>query len=96
MSVLVVIEMFNALNAISEDDSLLRMSPLVNPYLLLAIAASIGAHFMILYIPIFAKIFGIAPLNFKEWLLVIAFSFPVILIDEILKIFGRHFNEKEF
>jgi Ca2+-transporting ATPase len=56
--------MFNALNAISEDDSLLRMSPLVNPYLLLAIAASIGAHFMILYIPIFAKIFGIAPLNF--------------------------------
>jgi len=51
---------------------------------------------MILYIPIFAKIFGIAPLNFKEWLLVIAFSFPVILIDEILKIFGRHFNEKEF
>lgn len=96
LSVLVVIEMFNALNAISEDDSLLRMSPLVNPYLLLAIAASIGAHFMILYIPIFAKIFGIAPLNFKEWLLVIAFSFPVILIDEILKIFGRHFNEKEF
>jgi Ca2+-transporting ATPase len=64
LSVLVVIEMFNALNAISEDDSLLRMSPLVNPYLLLAIAASIGSHFLILYVPIFSKIFGIAPLNF--------------------------------
>lgn len=96
LSVLVVIEMLNALNAISEDESLLRMSPLVNPYLLLAIAASIGAHFIILYIPIFAKIFGIAPINLKEWLLVFAFSAPVILIDEILKIFGRQSNAKEF
>lgn len=64
LTVLVMIEMLNALNAISEDNSLLRISPLVNPYLLVAIAGSIGLHIMILYLPTFAKIFGIAPLNF--------------------------------
>lgn len=95
LSVLVVIEMLNALNAISEDSSLLTMSPFVNPYLLLAIAWSIGLHVMIVYVPIFAKIFGIAAMNSHEWYLVFAFSFPVILIDEILKIFGRAFNAAE-
>jgi Ca2+-transporting ATPase len=63
LTVLVMIEMLNALNAISEDNSLLRISPLVNPYLLVAIAGSVGLHIMILYLPAFAKIFGIAPLN---------------------------------
>jgi len=95
LSVLVVIEMLNALNAISEDSSLLTMSPFVNPYLLLAIAWSIGLHVMIVYVPVCATIFGIAPMNAHEWWLVLAFSAPVILIDEILKIFGRMFNEAE-
>lgn len=95
LSVLVVIEMLNALNAISEDNSLLTMNPFINPYLLLAIAGSIGLHFMIVYVPFMNTIFGIAPLNMHEWGLVFAFSAPVILIDEILKIFGRAFNAAE-
>lgn len=33
-------------------------------------------------------------LNQYEWCLVLAFSFPVILIDEILKILSRASNEK--
>lgn len=95
LSVLVVIEMLNALNAISEDNSLFTMSPFVNPYLLLAIAGSIGLHVMIVYVPFMAKIFGIAPMNAYEWKLVFAFSAPVLLVDEILKVFGRQFNEAE-
>jgi len=95
LSVLVVIEMLNALNAISEDNSLLTMSPFVNPYLLLAIASSIGLHIMIVYVPIFAKIFSISAMNTNDWILVFAFSTPVIFVDEILKIFGRMFNDAE-
>jgi len=87
--------MLNALNAISEDNSLLTMSPFVNPFLLIAIAGSIGLHYVILYVPIFAKIFGIAPLNLKEWIIVYAFSVPVILVDEVLKILARKFNQEE-
>lgn len=89
LSVLVAIEMFNSLNALSEDESLLRMPPWVNPWLLLAMSVSFGLHFLILYVPFLAEIFGIVPLSFNEWLLVLAVSFPVILIDEVLKFVGR-------
>jgi Ca2+-transporting ATPase len=95
LSVLVMIEMLNALNALSEDNSLLVIPPWVNPYLLLAIAASVGSHMFILYAPLMNQIFGITPLNLYEWKLVLAFSFPVILIDEVLKFIGRIKNARE-
>lgn len=95
LSVLVVIEMLNSLNAISEDNSLLTMSPLVNPLLLLAIASSLALHYMIVYVPFFNGVFSIYRLNLYEWGLVLAFASPVILIDEVLKFFSRGSNEKQ-
>lgn len=89
LSVLVAIEMFNSLNALSEDGSLLSMPPWVNPWLLLAMFISFGLHFLILYVPFLAQVFGIVPLSLNEWLLVLAVAFPVILIDEVLKLVGR-------
>ncbi|XP_050230437.1 calcium-transporting ATPase 1, endoplasmic reticulum-type-like [Mercurialis annua] len=89
LSVLVAIEMFNSLNALSEDGSLLTMPPWVNPWLLLAMFISFGLHFLILYVPFLAQIFGIVPLSVNEWLLVLAVALPVILIDEVLKFVGR-------
>ena len=95
LSVLVAIEMFNALNAISEDGSLLSMPPWVNPWLLLAMAVSFGLHFVILYVPFLADIFSIVPLTVNDWIVVTAFSFPVVLIDECLKAVGRARLRKE-
>jgi len=95
LSVLVVIEMLNALNAISEDNSLLVMTPFVNPWLILAIANSIVLHAVIVYVPFLNEIFSIYAMNTQEWILVFAFSFPVIIIDEVLKFFGRIKNAAE-
>ena len=89
LSVLVAIEMFNAANALSEDNSLLRVPVWRNPWLLVAMAASFGLHFLILYVPALASIFSIVPLSLNEWLLVLAYSLPVVLIDEVLKFIGR-------
>jgi len=89
LSVLVAIEMFNALNALSEDGSLFHIPPYENPYLLLAMLLSFGMHFVILYVPFLAKIFAITPLTFTDWMIVLAWSLPVILIDEVLKFVGR-------
>ncbi|KAA8518838.1 hypothetical protein F0562_016388 [Nyssa sinensis] len=89
LSVLVAIEMFNSLNALSEDTSLLTMPPWVNPWLLVAMAVSFSLHFLILYVPFLAHVFGIVPLSLNEWLLVLVIAFPVILIDETLKLAGR-------
>lgn len=94
LSVLVVIEMFNSLNALSEDCSLIQMPPWVNPWLLLAIFGSLILHCVILYVPFLNTVFGIAPLTSQEWLLVLLFSFPVVIIDEFLKFFGRFRNRR--
>jgi len=92
LSVLVTIEMFNALNALSEDNSLLQMPPWINPWLLLAIASSMILHCVILYVPFFNGVFGIQPLDCKEWILVLVFSIPVNFIDESLKFVSRRRN----
>lgn len=67
LSVLVVIEMANAFNALSQDNSLLVVFPWVNLWLIAAVLASIGSHMLILYIPVMNQIFGILPLSFYEW-----------------------------
>lgn len=95
LTVLVAIEMLNSLNALSEDCSLLVVPPHKNMYLVGAIAASFLAHFMILYIPPLATVFSVAPLTWREWKLVLMFSFPVIVIDEVLKLVGRLMNKKK-
>ncbi|KAL5572163.1 hypothetical protein UlMin_021760 [Ulmus minor] len=89
LSVLVAIEMFNSLNALSEEISLAKMPPWRNPWLLVAMSVSFGLHCLILYVPFLAGVFGIIPLTLNEWLLVILISAPVILLDEILKMIGR-------
>ena len=54
-----------------------------------AMAVSFGLHFMILHVSWMADLFSIVPLTWPEWQLVLLFSFPVILIDEVLKAVGR-------
>ena len=75
--------------------TLMTMPPWSNPYLILAMIASFGMHFVILYIPFFADMFNVTALNWNEWMVVLRFSLPVIFIDEILKFVGRRMSEKE-
>ena len=110
LSILVVSEMLNALNAISERESILRCSPLRNPWLILSILGSLVLHYIILYVPMFCYLFNTAPLGamniktrhmlkfgviplyphkWSEWASIFALSFPVILIDELMKIVIR-------
>lgn len=94
MSTLVLIEMFNALNALSENNSLVTTKPWVNKWLLLAISVSLGLHFLILSVPFLQEAFGVVPLSTNEWLLVLALSAPIIAVDEVLKFVGRRWFSK--
>lgn len=89
LSVLVVIEMLNALNSLSENESILTLPPWNNWYLLFAIALSMALHFVILYVPFFTVLFAITSLNVDEWVGVLMMSAPVMLIDELLKWVSR-------
>jgi Ca2+ transporting ATPase len=66
LSVLVIIELLNALNSVSEDQSILSMPPWCNWYLIGADALSLALHFFILYVPFMAELFQLSPLNWTE------------------------------
>ncbi|KAH1965864.1 hypothetical protein KXV90_004841 [Aspergillus fumigatus] len=85
LSILVVIEMLNAMNALSSSESLLAFPLWNNMMLVYAIILSMTLHFAILYIPFLQTLFSILPLNWTEWKAVLAISAPVVAIDELLK-----------
>jgi Ca2+-transporting ATPase len=85
LTVLTIIEMFNAVNALSENQSIISIGFFSNIYLLQAIALSVALHCIILYVPFFNTLFSVVPLDIYDWGLVLAFSFPVVIIEEYLK-----------
>ncbi|CZT42798.1 calcium-transporting ATPase sarcoplasmic/endoplasmic reticulum type [Rhynchosporium secalis] len=89
LSILVVIEMLNAMNALSSSESLLTLPLWENMMLVYAITLSMALHFALLYTPILQTLFSILPLNWNEWQAVLVISAPVILIDEVLKLIER-------
>ncbi|XP_065098735.1 ATPase sarcoplasmic/endoplasmic reticulum Ca2+ transporting 1, like isoform X1 [Paramisgurnus dabryanus] len=91
LSVLVTIEMCNALNSLSENQSLLRMPPWSNGWLVAAMTLSMSLHFMIIYVDPLPMVFKLTHLNVEQWLVVLKLSIPVILIDEVLKFVARNY-----
>ncbi|CAI7606350.1 unnamed protein product [Penicillium manginii] len=95
LSILVVIEMLNAMNALSSSESLFTFFLHNNPMLIYAITLSMGLHFAILYIPFLQTLFSILPLDWNEWQAVLVISAPVILIDEVLKFMERQLYDSK-
>lgn len=81
--------------SLSENQSLLVMPPWKNVWLMSSIALSLSLHFVILYVEILATIFQITPLTLVEWFAVLKISFPVILLDEVLKFIARNYIDGE-
>merc|ERR1719481_1567718 len=84
-----------ALNSVSENQSLAVMPPWVNPYLLGAMALSFSLHFVILYTDFLNVVFNISALTFDQWMVVLKFSMPVLLLDEALKFVARNYTDGE-
>ena len=75
---LVVIEMLNAMNALSSSESLLTLPLWDNMILVYAITLSMVLHFALLYTPFLQTLFSIVPLNWNEWQAVLLISIPVM------------------
>jgi Ca2+ transporting ATPase len=78
LSILVVIEMLNACNALSQTESLVTLPVWKNMKLVYAITLSMVLHFGILYIPGLQTLFQVSPLNAEEWKGVMWISMPIM------------------
>ncbi|XP_018914251.2 calcium-transporting ATPase sarcoplasmic/endoplasmic reticulum type isoform X2 [Bemisia tabaci] len=96
LSVLVTIEMLNAMNSLSENQSLITMPPWSNMWLIASMALSFTLHFVILYVDILSTVFQVTPLSPDEWITVMKFSIPVVLLDETLKFVARRVTDDSF
>eukprot|EP00286_Rhodomonas_abbreviata_P025566 CAMPEP_0181303462 /NCGR_PEP_ID=MMETSP1101-20121128/8572_1 /TAXON_ID=46948 /ORGANISM="Rhodomonas abbreviata, Strain Caron Lab Isolate" /LENGTH=1146 /DNA_ID=CAMNT_0023409039 /DNA_START=38 /DNA_END=3478 /DNA_ORIENTATION=- len=95
LSVLVTIEMFNALNAVTESKSLLSLPPWKNMWLMAAVCLSFAQHLLVLSWPAAEIVFHVKKMTLKEWKYVVALSFPIIILDEAMKGVSRHFEAKK-
>jgi len=93
LSVLVTIEMLNAMNSLSENQSLVTMPPWQNLWLIGSMALSFTLHFVILHVEVLSTVFQVTPLTGDEWLTVMKFSIPVVLLDEVLKFAARKISD---
>jgi Ca2+-transporting ATPase len=85
MTTMVFFQFFQAWNSRSETESIFRLSPFSNPFLLYGLVASILAQLGSIYIPLFHWILRTEPLSLAEWFKIASMSLTVILAVEIDK-----------
>jgi Ca2+-transporting ATPase len=73
-----------------------RISWFSNPWLSVAIVASILIQLAVLYIPSLATLFGVAPIHAVDWMIIGAVSIALILVMKIVnQILDRVFKEAQ-
>jgi Ca2+-transporting ATPase len=83
---LVLFQLFNALNARSDERSAFHRL-FRNPWLQVAIPLSLGLQVLVVYAPFLQPAFGTVALSLGDWLVCIAISSSVLWLREVSKLF---------
>lgn len=99
LTTLVCMEMLKAISAVSVDNSLLRVGPQENPWLILGVSVPCILHLTVLYssklgVPGLGEAFGMVPLSLANWISVLSWAMPILIVEEVLKAVGRWVNAK--
>ncbi len=94
LTTLAVFQWFNAWNCRSQVKSIFASNPFSNKFLVGATGIVIGLQLLAVYNPFFQKILRTVPLNGKDWIVIIAIAFSIVLVEEFRKsvrnkLFGR-------
>ncbi|MBI2098680.1 MAG: HAD-IC family P-type ATPase [Candidatus Wildermuthbacteria bacterium] len=92
LTVMAVYQWFNAWNCRSETESVFRMNPLKNKYLVGATIIILFLQLAALHVPFMQYILRVSPLSFAEWLLMLAVASSIVVVDEIYKFIRRRFE----
>lgn len=93
LTTLAVFQWFNAWNCRSEEKSIFQMNPFSNKFLIGATGIIVCLQIAALYTPFMQKILRTVPLNLSEWLVIIAISFSIIIVEEARKFIYRKVNK---
>lgn len=85
----VLFEILHIGNARSETIPLLRMSPLKNPILMGGTALALAIHVGATYFPPTQSLLGVAPLDAAQWLTLLAYAVPIVVVMEAHKFWRR-------
>jgi magnesium-transporting ATPase (P-type) len=87
LTTLVTTELLKALCTVSASSSIFVIGPQNNPWLLLGVAIPFALNLAIIYIPALESNFGLVPLSRDDWIIVLCWSLPIIVIEEALKLY---------
>lgn len=93
---IILIEQANVLNFRSFTLPLSSIGYFTNPWLLLAIAVSLGLQIAAVYVPFLQSALRTVPLGIYAWIVLIAVAAPIFVVSEIFRLWksqGRT-NEK--
>ena len=89
MSTIITSELFKALSTVSINQSILKVSPFQNPYLVIGVLVPFIVHLIILNNSVLATNFSVVPLSLEQWNEVFLWSIPIVFVDEVLKFVER-------
>ena len=92
VTTMVFFQFFQAWNSRSETESVFRLSPFSNPFLLYGLLASILAQLASIYFFLFQWVLRTEPLSLADWFKIAVMSLTVILVVEIDKAIRRKAN----
>jgi Ca2+-transporting ATPase len=92
-SMLVAFQWFNALNARSDQQSLFKLGLRSNRLLIGGIGLAILLQAMVIYAPLFQRLFYTVPLSLEDWGLVVLMAGGIFVAEELRKLIApRIFN----
>ncbi|MDQ3014741.1 MAG: HAD-IC family P-type ATPase [bacterium] len=94
LTVLAILQLFNAWNVRSETHSVFSSNPFKNVYLVLAGLIVILLQLAAVYTPFLQKILRTTAISLNEWMIVIGVSLVLVLVEEIRKYFYRRFSKR--
>ncbi|HEX6422273.1 MAG TPA: HAD-IC family P-type ATPase [Acidimicrobiales bacterium] len=89
LTTMVVFMAFHVGNARSESTSVLRVSPLSNPFLLAATLVAVGVHVAALYLPPTQYVLRVEPIELAAWVRIVAVATTILVAVEIHKLVRR-------
>ncbi|NMA04348.1 MAG: cation-translocating P-type ATPase, partial [Clostridiales bacterium] len=93
--VLSICQLFHSINNRNLRQSIFKIGIFKNRFLVYSIVLGIFLQIMIVHVPIFNKIFSTVPPSPMDWVIVLALSLPVILVNEIGKALFRGYKKRK-